>query len=50
VQLQKQDLHTTSTEAGISMVLKSLSANADSSIRGNFEFDSNVTVVSDLQL
>jgi hypothetical protein len=32
------------------MVLKSLSRNADSSIRCNFEFDSNVTDVSDLQL
>jgi hypothetical protein len=50
VQLQKQDLHKTSTEAGIRMVFKPLSANASSSIRCNFEFDSNVTDVSDLQL
>jgi hypothetical protein len=48
--LEKHNLHTTSTDAGISIVLKLLSANADSSIRCNFEFDSNVTVASDLQL
>jgi hypothetical protein len=50
LQSQKQDLHTTSIEAGISMVLKPLHANADSSIRCNFEFDSNVTDVSDVHL
>jgi hypothetical protein len=48
--LEKRDLHTTSTEAEISMVLKPLPANADLSIRCNFEFDSNVTDVSDVQL
>jgi hypothetical protein len=32
------------------MVFKPLPRNADSSIRRNFEFDSNVTVVSDLHL
>jgi hypothetical protein len=31
------------------MVSKPLSSNADSAIRCNFEFDSNVTNVSDLQ-
>jgi hypothetical protein len=31
------------------MVLKPLNANADSSIRCNFEFDSNITDVSDCQ-
>jgi hypothetical protein len=43
-------LHTTSTDAGIAVLLKPLPRNADSSIRCNFEFDSNVTDVSDLQL
>jgi hypothetical protein len=43
-------LHSTSTDAGISKILKPLSANADSSIRCNFEFDSNVTDVSDVQV
>jgi hypothetical protein len=32
------------------MVVKPLPANADSSIRCNFEFDSNVTDVSDWQV
>jgi hypothetical protein len=32
------------------MVFKPLHANADSSIRCNFEFDSNVTDVSDVHL
>jgi hypothetical protein len=49
VQLEKQELHSTSTDAGISIVLKPLPANAHSSIRCNVEFDSNVTDVSDLQ-
>jgi hypothetical protein len=48
-QLEKQDLHTTSTDAGISIVATPLSANADCSIRCNIEFDSNVTDVSDMQ-
>jgi hypothetical protein len=48
MQLEKQNSHTTSTDAGISIVFKPLSANADFLIRGNFEFDSNVTDVSDL--
>jgi hypothetical protein len=43
-------LHTTSTDAGTSIVFKPLLVNADSSIRCNFEFDSNVTDVSDRQL
>jgi hypothetical protein len=49
-QLEKQDLDRTSTDAGISIVSKPLSANADSSIRCNFEIDSNVTDVSDVHL
>jgi hypothetical protein len=49
VQLEKQDLHKTSTDAGISMVFKPLPANADSSIRCNFEFDSIVTNASGVQ-
>jgi hypothetical protein len=44
---EKHDLHATSTDAGISIVFKRLAANADSSIRCNFEFDSIVTDVSD---
>jgi hypothetical protein len=32
------------------MVLKPLFSNADASIRCNFEFDSNVTHVSDVEL
>jgi hypothetical protein len=48
--VEKHDLHSTSTDAGISIVLKPLCANAYSSIRCNFEFDSNVTDVSDSQL
>jgi hypothetical protein len=48
--LEKQDLHSTSTDAGTSMVVKPLPINADSSIRCNCEFDSNVTDVSDWQL
>jgi hypothetical protein len=47
--LEKHDLHTTSTDAGSSIVVKPLHANADSSIRCNFELDSNVTDESDLQ-
>jgi hypothetical protein len=39
---QDKDWLTTSTDVGISIVFKSLSANAHSAIRGNFEFDSNV--------
>jgi hypothetical protein len=49
MQDQKQDFHSTSTDAGTSIVVKPLSANADSSIRCNFEFDFNVIDVSDLQ-
>jgi hypothetical protein len=41
--LEKHDLHTTSTDAGSSIVLKPLTENADSSIRCNFELDSIVT-------
>jgi hypothetical protein len=48
VQEQKQDLHTASTDAGISIVFKPVPRNAESSIRCNFEFHSNVTDVSDL--
>jgi hypothetical protein len=36
---EKQDLHTISTDAGTAIVFKPLHANADSSIRCNFEFD-----------
>jgi hypothetical protein len=43
-------LHNTSTDAGISIVVNQLSENAYSSIRCNFEFDSNVTDVSELHL
>jgi hypothetical protein len=50
VQLEKQELHNTSTDAGTWIVIKTLHSNADSSIRCNFEFDSNVTDVSDVQL
>jgi hypothetical protein len=49
VQLAKQYLHTTSTDAGTSILLKPLLANALASIRCNLEFDSNVTDVSDVQ-
>jgi hypothetical protein len=49
VQLEKQDLHTTSTYAGILIIFKPLDANADSSIRCNLEFDSKATDPSDLQ-
>jgi hypothetical protein len=50
LQLEKQSLHSTSTDAGTSIVVKRLFANTDSSIRCNFEFDSNITDVSDWQL
>jgi hypothetical protein len=39
-------LHKTSTDAGTSIRVKRLPENAYSSIRCNFEFDSNVTDVS----
>jgi hypothetical protein len=48
--LEKQDLHSISIDAGISIVVKPLYANAYSSICCKFEFDSNVTDVSDEQL
>jgi hypothetical protein len=48
--LEKQDLHSTSTDAGTSIVVKSLPVNVYSSIRCNFESDSNVIDVSDMQL
>jgi hypothetical protein len=48
MQWENQDLRTTSTDPGISIVAKPLEANADSSIRGSFEFDSNITDVSDV--
>jgi hypothetical protein len=41
--LEKHDLHTTSTDAGIAIVLKLLLSNADSSIRCNVELDSIAT-------
>jgi hypothetical protein len=47
-QLRKQELHTTSTDAGIAVVIKSLHPNAKSSIRCTFEFGSNVTDVRDV--
>jgi hypothetical protein len=43
-------LHSTSTDAGIIIAVKPLLANANSSIRCNFEFDSNVIDASDLHL
>jgi hypothetical protein len=49
LQPEKQDLQTTSTDAGIAIVFKPVFTNADSSIRCNFEFDSNVTDVSESQ-
>jgi hypothetical protein len=49
LQSEKQDLHNTSTDAGISILIKPLRENVDSSIRCSFEFDSNVTHVSNLQ-
>jgi hypothetical protein len=48
--LKKHDLHSTSTNAGTSIVLTPVKANAYSSIRCSFECDSNVTDVSDVQL
>jgi hypothetical protein len=48
--LEKQELNTTSTDVGISIVFKSLSANVDSSIRCNLEFDSNIIDITDVQL
>jgi hypothetical protein len=48
--LEKQDLHSTSTDAGTSIVLKPLPVNATASSRRSFEFDSIVTDVSDLKL
>jgi hypothetical protein len=50
LQFKEQEMHTTSTDAGLSMVFTSLPRNLDSSIRYDFEFDSNVTVVSDVHL
>jgi hypothetical protein len=47
---EQRESNRTSTDVGISMVIKSLHTNADSSIRCNFELDSNVTDVSDVQL
>jgi hypothetical protein len=47
---KKQAWHTISTDAGISMVFKPVSENTDSSFCCNFEFGSNVTDVSDVQL
>jgi hypothetical protein len=49
LQSEKQDLHSISTDAGTSIVVKPLPANADPSIRCNFEFNSNVTDISDVQ-
>jgi hypothetical protein len=37
--LEKRNSHTTSTDTGIQIVLKPLHANADSSIRCDFEFN-----------
>jgi hypothetical protein len=42
-------LHSASTDAGTGTVVKPFSPSADSSIRCNCEFDSNVTDVSDVQ-
>jgi hypothetical protein len=49
-QLQQQDLHTTSTDAGLSIVSKPFYLNTDSSIRRHWQFDSNVTDGRDVQL
>jgi hypothetical protein len=43
-------LQSTSTDLGTIIDVKPLFGNADSSIRCNFESDSNATDVSDLQL
>jgi hypothetical protein len=48
VHAEKQDLHTISTDAGMSMIVKPLHPNARSSIRCNFECGSNVTDVRDV--
>jgi hypothetical protein len=48
--LTKYDLQTTSTDAEISIIFKSLNANANSSIHYNFQFDSKGTNVNDLHL
>jgi hypothetical protein len=47
--LEKHDLQSTSTDVGTIIILKKHSANADSSIRSNFESDSNVIDTSDRQ-
>jgi hypothetical protein len=47
--LRVENLSNISTDDGTSIVVKTLSANADFSIRRNFECDSNVTDVGDLQ-
>jgi hypothetical protein len=49
VQFEKHDLPRISTDAGISIVANELSANADSSIRCNFEADSNLIDLIDSQ-
>jgi hypothetical protein len=49
-QLEKHDLQSTSIEEGIIIGVKPLLENVDSSIRCNFESNSNVTDVSDSQL
>jgi hypothetical protein len=50
VHLEKHCLQSNSTDRGTISDVKQLSVNADSSIRCNFESDSNVFDVSDLQL
>jgi hypothetical protein len=44
---EKQDVQSTSTDAGTIILFIPLSVNANSSIRCNFESDSNVTDTSD---
>jgi hypothetical protein len=48
--LEKQDLHNTLTDDQTSIVVKSLSRNADSSIRCIVECDSNIIDANELQL
>jgi hypothetical protein len=49
IQSEKQNLQSTSTDAGIIIAVKPLFANADSSIRLNFEADSIVIDAMDVQ-
>jgi hypothetical protein len=48
--IDASDLQSTLTDVGTIIIRKKHSANVDSSIRSNFESDSNVIDTSDLQL